>query len=540
VGFLAYLKKHWSKLNVTAVCGTSVGSVNAVPIAQWGAAGVDRLVDLWLALNEDGDMYEPHPTLDDAHDALRQLGMDTKNLMDLLDADGLAKLVKALGIDLADEAALAATGLGGMVFGPVVAGPFGIVFALAGLFGTAIAAGLTIERVKALGKALSTIFSCPGFNSFAPLARLIERNVDISQLGQPGRPKLRLAMVCLEDGDLYYFTETGSLLRGSADPSKATDAFWKGPLSVAKVRQAVIASSSPPIEFPAVPLQEDHGVSTRRATRNFVDGGVREVLPARAAVDLGCERMVGVMAGPLQMPAEDYDASPPPFFATTMRCVLTMLNEVTRSDAEYVRDPTQRVMTAPMTDVIDSFTVDPGLIRINIDYGHMRGFDATLGIAGKTLNLAEQLIAFMAEEEIVRLRKQIWALEHGVALPVPRTPRPGAPPIMVMVFNQGLLGSIRAKKLELLDWARMRFQACRSDLDSLPVAIAGAAGRALCIQDWWRTWERHKPGQVADTLAANSLWTRLRIGVTGPGNTIDVLEPPGSVPAAPNAPELAC
>ena len=111
-----------------------------------------------------------------------------------------------------------------------------------------------------------------------------------------------------------------------------------------------------------------------------------------------------------------------------MRSAMTMLNEVTRSDAEYVQDPTLRVLTAPITDVIDSFTVDPGLIRINIDYGYMRGFDATLGIAGKTLNLYEQLVAFMAEEEIVRLRKLIWSLEHAVVGPrLPRIPRPGAP-----------------------------------------------------------------------------------------------------------------
>jgi NTE family protein len=548
VGFLAYLKKFWGALNITAVCGTSVGAVNAVPIAQSGPAGIDRLVDLWLALRSDADMYEVHPSLLPAKVALQALGMDIDDLGDLLDKDGLDKLTKVFAINLDDEVAAGAVGVGAMVGGAALAGPWGLLFGLGGLIATGVSAasasnstGQVLAKFKLLGQALAVILSAPGLNSFRPLEALIMRNLDVSQIGQPGRPRLRLAMVCLEDGDMYYFSETGGLLRGSANASKATESFWNGPITADKVRQAVIASSSPPLLFPAVPLREDHGPTSRRRTRAFIDGGVRELLPARAAVDLGCERVIGVLASPLQMAADEYPASPPPFFPTALRAMETMLNEVARTDTEHVKDPTLRVLTHPMTDVIDSFTVDPGLIRINVDYGYMRGFDATLGIAGKQLNLSEQLLLFLAEEEIVRLRKEIWRLEQVAALLLPRgIPRPGSPPNMVPVFNRGMLASIREKKREIFDWTLIRFQASRGDRDSLPIAIDGAAGPATCIHDWWRTWEKHRRNQLSDAVAANDLWTRLRIGLTGPGNTIDVLEPPGSVPAAPATTEFAC
>ena len=140
----------------------------------------------------------------------------------------------------------------------------------------------------------------------------------------------------------------------------------------------------------------------------------------------------------------------------------------------------------------------------------------------------------MAQEAIVRLRKEIWALENRVVFPVPR----GVPPRLtqVPVFNPDVLAEIREKKREVLEWALMRFQASRRDRDSLPIAIDGSTRPMTSIQDWWRSWERHKPGFVADALASTNPWTRLRIGVTGPGNGADILE--GSVPAAPSTTEF--
>jgi NTE family protein len=534
VGFLAYLKKLWGVLNVTVVCGTSVGAVNAVPIAQSGPAGIDRLVDLWLGLRTDSDMYVPHPSLDLARNELERLGIRIKDFTDILDAKGLERLADAILIDLSDEAAGAAVSLGGMVSGAVLGGPWGPFFVLSGLVGLGIAGGLTMERMKTLGKVFSTLFTSPGLNSFSPLRELIKLNLDVRQLGQPGKPKLRLAMVCLEDGDLYYFCETGELLQGSANSGKAVGRFWRGAVTPSKVREAVIASSSPPMLFPAVPLSEDHGDTSRRRTKNFVDGGLREVLPVRAAVDLGCERVIGVVASALQMGGEEYSTSPPAFFSTALRTVNTMLNEVTRSDMEYIKDSSMRILSHPMTEVIDSFTVDPGLIRINIDYGYMRGFDATLDLAGKQLGVWQMLIMFLAEEEIIRLRKEIWALEQAVAFSFFR----GNPPREIPVFNQGILTSIRTKKRELMDATLMRFHAANNDRDSLPVAIDGSTGPMTSIHNWWKTWEKHTPGFLSDSLARNGLWTRLRIGVTGPGGTQDVLEAPGSVPAAPNTTEF--
>jgi len=230
VGFLAYLKRLWSVLNITAVCGTSVGAVNAVPIAQSGAAGIDRLVDLWLALRTDSDMFVLHPSLLPAKGLLGGLGIDIENLLDLFSAEGLQTLTDTLGVNLDDEVVAGTAGIGGMVTGTAVGGPLGFLIGLGGLVASAVSASNaadTLQQLRAkftqLGSALTILFSAPGLKSFSPLEGLIQRNVDAARLGQPANPRLRLAMVCLEDGDPYYFCETGALLRGSADPSKAVD-----------------------------------------------------------------------------------------------------------------------------------------------------------------------------------------------------------------------------------------------------------------------------------------------------------------------------
>jgi predicted acylesterase/phospholipase RssA len=514
VGFLAYLKGIWDRLNITTVCGTSVGAVNAVPIAESGPSGIDKLVTLWLNLETDADMSEPHPSMLPVQLNLPLLGID--NLEDLFGLEGLDKLGQSLGIDLESfEDPIIMGGVGaGLVVGNVLTG--GLLGPLADIAGITLAAmgiaesldelALLQVKVQALDNVVRALIAAPGVRSFAPLENLIRNSVDPGFLGRPDRPKLRLAMICLEDGDPYYFTEKGTLLRKSANASNSSEHFWSSEMTMEKLQHAIVASSSLPVYFPPVPLTEDHGPSAHRITRHFVDGGIRETLPVRAALDTGCERVIAVLASPLEMEDIRYETSPPAIVEYGLRLPEILANEIVQNDVAEVPEQPESIFTYPTTDVTAPFKIDPGLVRINMDYGYMRGYDATLAIADKSVNAGEAFVLWIAEMEIVRLRKEIWRLEHNV---VTQVGYPGAGPY----FQSSILDEIRDLKCELLEWTLWRFEASGNDPDSVPVAIQGISGSLTNIHDWWETWERHTPGWLSDKLEQYDLWTPLPVGV---------------------------
>ena len=96
--------------------------------------------------------------------------------------------------------------------------------------------------------------------------------------------QLRLAVTALRAGVLRYVTEDGTIVEADArTPAPGESA---GPVDLV---DGAIASASVPMVFPPHPMADD----------DYVDGGVVEIIPVRAAVELGATRIFAVVAVPL-------------------------------------------------------------------------------------------------------------------------------------------------------------------------------------------------------------------------------------------------
>ena len=108
--------------------------------------------------------------------------------------------------------------------------------------------------------------------------------VDPALIARPGL-ELRLAVTALRAGVLRYVTQDGTLVE--ADARTPAPAASVGPVGLV---DAAIASASVPMVFPPHSMADD----------DYVDGGVIEIVPVRAAVQLGATRIFAVVALPLR------------------------------------------------------------------------------------------------------------------------------------------------------------------------------------------------------------------------------------------------
>ncbi len=493
-GFLKYFERVWDDFNVETVVGTSVGAVNAVALANEGKAGIARLADLWMSLEKDADMYTLHAGLEEIDGILEPVF--GKGIEDLI-SDGLSGVDNALFDYFQDELMLVGSGLGAAVIGPAFGGPFGPVFVGLGLLlgglGADQFAGSVNQLSKSLRDAIDKLMELPSIYEFGPLEDTLTAHINGGQLGGSGLPKLRLAMVQLEDGSIYYFSEDFKLMKGHPDSDKAVQT-WDlsgSPDLTAVVVKAVLASSSPPALFPPVLIEGD-GPSPH--VGRFIDGGVRELLPLRAAFEMDYRRIVSILTSPPIVPEWQAIDGSPTLSEVLERTLPIMLGEIVDNDlAESLRrENIELINNYPRVEVFnDAFNVDPGLIRINMAYGYMQGWAATLEAAGKIFNPWTPILAALIIDELINARRKVWKLEIA-AHRVPNPMVPGYDP-QVYHWEPALLDQVRELKLEILKWTELLYQI---DPDAIPLWMRPS--------DWWRKFERHKTGTWAaklDTLS---------------------------------------
>ncbi len=167
-----------------------------------------------------------------------------------------------------------------------------------------------------------------------------------------------MAMVGLESGALRFMTENGALL------DRHGRVFDAGPHPLAT---GVLASCSIPAVFRPVPL----GAET------YVDGGVRENLPAEFAIeDMGADRTYVISSKGLGLPARP-SMREADLFAIVMRSTEILIDETARDELKYAAR-TDAIVIQPELDVHGAMSVHPGLIAISIDYGWFRAAEAVL------------------------------------------------------------------------------------------------------------------------------------------------------------------
>jgi NTE family protein len=530
-----------------AICSTSVGSVNGLLLAHDGtgpgqAARFAMLKGIWeTELNSNADMCDEAPWL-------AGVTPRTRAAIDRLFSGEI------------DVPSLAASA----IFFP----PYAI--------GQAIALGTDLaDALNALGHA-SSVFT------LAPTRAKIEKNLHPDSVASSG-VELRMVAVSLDSGAIRYITQDGRVIEADgrkvhgpnprvctvertaynsalaaktaaghavstarpedrmeaiAEYKAASDAAGRAKAALdACVSQAVangvgdqltvgvadgaIASSSIPCVFPPTVLGDEA----------YVDGGIRWTLPLLTAIDLDPERIVAVSTSPaaIPAPAQGLEYRNASILDIAERSVLglqlfeTQDQHVHAARLEAAKRRQQVWAIFPRFVVHDGFTVDPGLIDINIAYGHMCAADVLTAFEFPTLDVAGDVrpdpkpvvgppprpdptfvdaptdpARGALADAIARCRRECWDLEHHVfAQERPGmffTPRHE----LVALPDLDALGELRTRKtlLGLLVQVRRDLQA------SMPPDAPSWADR----------WERHQ-WAVADVPGSgNTPWDAFQSG----------------------------
>ena len=549
IGALQYMYEN--DFCAKVICSTSVGSVNAIQLAHGGTkatqkAAFDKLKTIWkteLTFNQ--DMYVEAPWLQGVSSRTRST---------------IASLFDPKSIDfprLARDVVL---------FPPYAIGQ-------AVVLGDDLSDG--IEGLKG-GRSVFTL---------DPTRDKIKRNLNKQVVANSG-VQLRLVAVSLDSGAIRYITQDGhvqetdgkpvvgedstvcaaeqaaydaantayetaqhdlllakSQPQENLDPIQAQKAFdkakadradaagrlrrCKGAAAAAgtanslavDILDGVIASASIPCAFPPVVLGNE----------TYVDGGIRWVLPLKAAMDFpNTEAIIAINASPAGVPPPKLAYRDATLLDIAERSVLDILLweiqerhlEAAKNEA-FQRKKSVWVVT-PRVDVHDTLTIDPGLIDINIGYGYMCAADVLKGfpflptltnlvvegiIRGVTpgpdsgqaqtqgkwvTEAADPALASLADA-ITKCRRRCWELEYDVF-----GARQGEAPFEPKV------GLVRVPSPDALDEVRL----FKSLLGVLVAARNQSNGKLPSdATTWANSWEGHrwKPNDVPGV--GNTPWS---------------------------------
>jgi predicted acylesterase/phospholipase RssA len=282
------------------------------------------------------------------------------------------------------------------------------------------------------------------------------RPVDRALVARPGL-ELRLAVVALRAGVLRYVTEAGAIVEEDARTPAPGPAA--GPVDLV---EGALASASVPLVFPPRHLADD----------DYVDGGVLQIIPVRAAVQLGATRIIAVVAMPLEIPREERNFTESQAAQVGIRAmgVIGMAERQRENLATTLPEGVTLTTIDPIVDVVGLFEVQPGLLRINKDYGWLRAADI-LAAGDPTL------VADMAAQthHLIGARLQAWHLEESLWT----APSAGAQ------ADAGTLALLRQLKHEIARVIERRKQL------GFPVPDGSEA--------WWSDFESHS-GQRPSNL----------------------------------------
>ncbi|MFD0590264.1 patatin-like phospholipase family protein [Paenibacillus sp. GCM10027627] len=523
VGAVRYLYER--NIKPTVIAGTSVGAINAIKLAEGEGDGNDPtrglkgLTGIWRELQTSADMWKEEDWL-----------VNVQN----------SEIVKFL-----KQSALKQIGTVGVEVAKLGLGPIGWAW-------VAYDIAQVVDDIEELKRELGKVVNAQSrsiYNLGPIQAKLNDpAKLDLNKVRQ-SNIKLRLGVVALESGQLRYMTEAGKLLeRGSASftqssPSLAPQcssiaatiknlelfrnnlqeelrhaatgdkaalvaqirdlnkqiSHQKGlltscnisyppqttPLTVSMV-QGTLASASIPLAFPPVKLGGE----------NYVDGGVREIVPIQAAIEAGATEIFAVLASDSKMdPARS--ALGGHLLPSFDQGVANVGDVVNRATSDIMSNETvlnevephngwganvKVTIIQPDNDIHDIMTIDPGLIDIRMAHGYMRADDtyqAKQSNPAGYRELAEQYSRDRNTILIYETRHAIWKLEYaanGYQLNYDSSGRPIHPAPRIEASLQAMR-EVRALKNTLRDLVQERKQKgglVPSEADS-----------------WWLSWERH-------------------------------------------------
>lgn len=394
------------------ICGTSIGAVNGLALAE-GEGGLLKLVSIWQGFKDNSDMYVEEPWLKAVKPVTGELPRMRSSEIFSATAGRMVNYT---------------------LFPPMLL--FDAVNFWTGM----------VEHMYSTGR----YRGLKSFYNLSPLAAKLRSELDTGKVSRSGI-RLRITMTGLESGELRYVTESGYFSGGDSD--RQVDLV-----------DAVIASASIPGLFPPVKLYAE----------NYVDGGIREMLPVQAAVDLGATQVYAIACSERSVgTSRSFDDSTLTDIASRSMMDIA-LNEIQRNDAEPPRGwGGDFMLIQPTLNIHDTLAVDPGMISISMAYGYMRAFDV---IEGSTdTKRCEDLSR--TSDEITSLRLNIWKMEHLAN---------GEPGLGERISIHGIrpmpdhLLRVRSLKRDLRILVDKRRQ------------LGGTTAIPPGAEAWWEQWERHK------------------------------------------------
>ena len=251
--------------------------------------------------------------------------------------------------------------------------------------------------------------------------------------------ELRLAVTALKERATHYVTQDGRLV----DSDARTPIVAAGTIDVI---DGVIASASVPGVFPPRPIGGDH----------YVDGGCLQNIPLRAAVDLGATRIHTLVAVPVRQPKRSISL----WAAESLGYLSTQADNL----AVELPDGVTNTVIQPTIEVVGSFEVHPGLMRIDIHYGRMRAQECTA-----ELDPGLDPIVKMASDTVTTMRQLAWQLEQHC-------------------LDEARMDAVHLDRLRTLK------RSVRSALEAR-AALGFAAPQGS--EQWWQGWELHSAPRPA-------------------------------------------
>ncbi len=436
IGALRYLYANDHGFQPTTFVGASAGAILAAGLSQYAtreeqAAWVGLIHDIWHSLREPEEMFLPRPWL-------RKAQAELPGLLDLMGPLGTPVPPRPLASRIPFLKHTETPASPASPLDPVELAltpdaelrpewSLGIVAQLAGSVSRLPRLGSDLAAIR-LGMEQTRSMYRPG----PVLQRLLDPEVFDETRVRDAGTTLRMAMVALETGELRYMRQDGGIVDRE---NREVDA---GPYGLVT---GLLASCAIPAVFRPVPIGHE----------TYVDGGVRENLPAELAIGhLRAERTYVISSQSLGVPARASMADAD-LFSVVMRSTEILVDEGGRDELAYAHSA-DAVVIHPDISVHDAMAVHPGLIAINTDYGWMRAAEEVRRLGPDQEELTRR---------IVTLRMQALGLEERIF--------GGADDARTGARLAGI-------KTEL----RQRVAEC--DEHALP---PGAQG-------WWRSFERHR------------------------------------------------
>jgi predicted acylesterase/phospholipase RssA len=421
--------------------GASVGALNAAKLAE-GAAALPELEQLWLNMVGPEDLFYirgPIRTILSQLDPAIHQALQLMPLEELLGWSATPTSTATLNLNIAGRT------LGFLNSQVASAVGAGTLFTVFDILMTGLDYGLKVGKIV---QAVQQLLLLPSLLLFDPVSDKIQANITPSKITATGL-RLRIVVNGLRTARVRYVDESGAFVDGGPAPG---------------IVAALNASASIPIAYPPVRLPDGE---------DYVDGGVLENAPIEAAVRAGADSVIAILPSPAELDVPS--SAPTTLLPVAGRAIELLLDGSSRRQLAPFRGWGVPVkVIAPRFELYNLLVVDPGLIRINMDYGYMRAYDEMQ--EDESLRAAYR----NSSDAITRLRQTVWYQEHWVHGQYPK-------------------GFVRSGQLqptgsaEQVEWIRDRKKEIR-DLVLARVGLTGASVRASAppaIDKSWREWEAH-------------------------------------------------